>query len=214
MLCTYEDLLMEAGKEKVKKICDLLRKETLEPARAEAEKILEEARTEARRLVEKGRLESAAMLKVAKEEIGREQEIFQTSLNQAARQSLEFLKQQIEEKLFNVRLKKLIEGQTKDPKVLSDITTAVVKAIEKEGVGANLSVFIPASVAPEKVNALLSSSILERLKEKGVLIASMGGGIQVKLIDENITIDLTAETLRELLAGYIRKDFRELFFAS
>ena len=205
---------MEAGKEKVKKICDLLRKETLEPAQAEAEKILEEAHAEAGRLVEEGRQESEAMLKEARKEIEREQEIFQTSLNQAARQSLEFLKQQIEEKLFNAQLKTVIEGQTKDPKVLSKITTAVVKAIEKEGIGANLSVFIPASVAPEKVNELLASSIVNRLKEKGVLLASIGGGIEVKLIDENITIDLSAETLRELLASYIRKDFRELFFAS
>ena len=204
---------MEAGKEKVKKICDLLRKETLEPAQEEAERILEEARAEAGRIVEKGRQESEELLKEARETIEREKEIFQTSLNQACRQSLEFLKEQIEEKLFNAQLKKVIEGQTQDPKVLSEITTAVVKAIEKEGIGANLSVFIPASVPAEKVNALIGATILERLKEKGVLLASIGGGIQVKLVDENVMIDLSAETLSELLASYTRKDFRELIFA-
>lgn len=205
---------MEAGKEKVKKICDLLRKETLEPARAEAEGILEQARKEARRIVEQGRQESEAMLKEARGTIESEKEIFQTSLNQACRKSLEFLKEQIEEKLFHAQLKKLIEGHTQDPHVLSEITTALVRAIEKEGIGANLSVFIPETVPAEKVNALLGKTLLEKLKEKGVLLAPIGGGIQVKLVDENVMIDMSAETLRELLASYARKDFRKRIFAS
>lgn len=205
---------MEAGKEKVKKICDLLRKETLEPAQAEAQRIIEGAQAEAKRLIEEAHQEIEAILKTARTDIKREKEIFDTSLNQAARQSLEFLRQQIEEKLFNAQLKKLIEGQTKDPKVLADITTAVIEAIRKEGIGAHLSAYISASVDPKKVNQLLASSILERLKEKGVLLSSIGGGIEVKLHDENITIDLSAETLKELLASYIRKDFRKLFFVS
>ncbi len=204
---------MEAGKEKVKKICDLLRKETLEPAQEEAERILEEARAEAGRIVEKGRQESEELLKEARETIEREKEIFQTSLNQACRQSLEFLKEQIEEKLFNAQLKKVIEGQTQDPKVHSEITKDVVKAYEKEAIVETLCDFIPASVTAEQVNALIGATILERLKEKGVLLASIGGGIQVKLVDENVMIDLSAETLSELLASYTRKDFRELIFA-
>lgn len=203
---------MEAAKDRVKKICDALRKEALEPARAEAAKIIEAAEKEAWRIRDEAKSESEAMLNETHHKIQSEQEIFETSLSQASRQAIEFLKQKIEESLFQPGLKEMIERQTKDPKVLSELITAVVRAIDREGASVNLSVAIPAQISADRVNALLSSQILERLKEKGVLLSSLGGGIEVKLLDEKMTIDLSAETLKELVATYIRKDFRKLFF--
>ncbi len=205
---------MEAGKERVKQICEMLRKETLEPARSEAQKILEEARAEAKRIVEGGRKESEALLSKAKAQIAREKEIFDTSVAQAARQALEYLRQQIEKSLFHKGLKELIESKTVQPEVLSSLITAIVSAIEKEGIGTDLSVKIPASVPVDRVNALLAKQILNRLKEKSVLVAPIGGGIVAALTEEHITLDLTAETLIELLTRFIRKDFRHLFFSS
>jgi V/A-type H+-transporting ATPase subunit E len=204
---------MEAGKEKVKKICDLLRKETLDPAKVEASQILAEAQKEAKEIKERAKRESEELIRLGKEEIEREKEIFQTSLNQGARQAIEYLKQEIEAKLFHANLKTVIEKKTQDPQVLSDLITAVVHALEKEGLESNLSVFIPSSVAPEKVTALLGKEILNKLSESGVLVSHMGGGIEVKLKDNQITLDLSAETLKELLAKYVRKDFRDLIFA-
>lgn len=204
---------METGSERVKKLCDLLRKETLDPAQEEAAQILEAARREAKEIKEQARKESQELIRLGKEEIEREREVFQTSLNQGARQATEYLKQQIESNLFQKNLKYLIEKKTQDPTVLADLIQAVVGALNKEGIDANLSVYIPDQVAPEKVNALLAADLLEKLKEKGVLVSSIGGGIQVKLDQEQITIDLSAETLKELLAKYVRKDFRELIFA-
>jgi V/A-type H+-transporting ATPase subunit E len=47
-----------------------------------------------------------------------------------------------------------------------------------------------------------------------VLVSSIGGGIEVKLLDQNMTIDLSDTAFKELVAGYIRKDFRDLVFKS
>ncbi|MBS0620776.1 MAG: V-type ATP synthase subunit E [Verrucomicrobia bacterium] len=204
----------ESGKDKVKKICDILRRETLEPAKQEAEAIVHSAHEKAGEIVSSARKEAEAILKAADEEILRQKNIFQSSLGQACSQALEVLREQIEEKLLHRNLMQLITKQTQDPKVLAELIEAVVKGIEKEGVDANLSVLIPASVPARAVNVLLAQEVLSHLKEKSVILGRMSGGIEVKLVGENITIDITDAALKELVANYIRKDFRELLFVT
>lgn len=204
---------IETGKDKVRKICEVLKREAIEPAQFEAKEIVEAAELQATKMVEAAAAECQRMIEEALLEIQRQKNVFQSSLNQACKQSLQLLKQNIEEKLFNQELSGLIVKQTQDPKVLSQLITAVVKAIDKEGMGVDLSVYVPAAVPARAVNALLIHEILERLKEKSVLISSIAGGIEVKLHQENVTIDLSAAALKELVAHYIRKDFREIIFA-
>ena len=52
----------------------------------------------------------------------------------------------------------------------------------------------------------------KRLKGKPLEIGVFGGGAQVKLIGKNLTIDLSDQVIKELIANYIRKDFRKLIF--
>jgi V/A-type H+-transporting ATPase subunit E len=203
---------METGKDKVKKICDILRKETLEPAQLEADEIVQRAHKQADEMIAAARSAIEKMNIEARQEIERQKNIFQSSLTQACKQALEALKESIEEKLFNQELSRLLGTVTQDPKVLEQLITAVIKAIDKEGIDANLSVFIPASVPARSVNALLAKDVIERLKEKSVLVGPMTGGIEVKLHKENITIDITDAALKEIVSGYIRKDFREILF--
>ena len=204
----------ETGKDKVKKICDILRRETLEPARSEADQILQDARSQAEQIVAAGRRDADKLIEEARSEIERQKNVFQSSLSQACKQALEALKQGIEEKLFNQELARLIAKQTQEPKVLVDLIQAVVKAIDKEGIEAKLSVYVPAAVPARSINALLFNEILEKLKEKSVLVGPLTGGIAVKLYKENITVDISDAALKELVANYIRKDFREMIFST
>lgn len=203
----------ESGKDKVKKICDILRRETLEPAKNEAEEIIHTAKKQAEEIIASAQREAERLNAEAKKEIERQKNVFQSSLKQACKQALESLKQKIEEKLFNQELAKLITKHTQDPKVLSRLITAVVKAIEEKGIEANLSIYVPAAVPARAVNSLLTHEILEKLREKSVLVGPITGGIEVKLHKENITVDISDSALKELVAGYIRKDFREMIFS-
>lgn len=202
---------IETGRDKVKKISDALRKETLEPAMRERDEIIERAHEEASRIIDEARLNADKMVHDAENQIAREKSIFQSSLIQASKQAIQILKQNIEDKLFNKELGRLLSEHMKGPKVLADLITAVINAIEKEGLDADLSVFIPAAVPARDVNLLLSKEILAKLKEKSVLLTPIGGGIEVKMRKENITLDLSDTAIKELVAGYIRKDFRDLF---
>ena len=46
---------MDTGKDKVQQICDILKKETLEPAREEAQKIIDDAKASAQRIVQEAK---------------------------------------------------------------------------------------------------------------------------------------------------------------
>ena len=205
---------LETGKDKVKKICEVLRKETLEPAKHEADEIVEHARRLAAEMIADAKGEAEKIVESSRKEVERQKTIFQASLSQACRQTIESLKEQIEKKLFSPELSHLISKPMQEPKVIAKLIEAVIQALGKEGISADLSVFIPAAVPAREITELLSAKILARLSEKGVLLSPIGGGIEVKLVKENLTLDLSDAAIKELLANYIRKDFRDLLFGS
>ncbi len=205
---------IDTGKDKVKKICDVLKRETLEPAKKEAEEIVEAAAVKAEAIIREAKKDAEKTLQDARKEIEKERNVFQSSLNQACKQALEVLKQDIESKLFNPELSKMLHQPLVEPGVLADLIKAVVGAIEKEGTNADLSAFIPQTVTAETVNRLLTKNILEKLKGQSVQVGPLKGGIAVKMDKENITIDVSEEALKELVSNYIRKDFRETLFRS
>ncbi len=146
---------METGKDKVKKICDVLRKETLEPSQKQAKKLLDQANLEAQEIIAEAHRKKEQLLADAKEQIERERAIFESSLSQTSRQVIEALKQEIKEKVFHKQLLHLLKNEMSKPEVLSRLINAVIGAIEKEGIESNLSVYIPEAVPAREVNALL-----------------------------------------------------------
>jgi V/A-type H+-transporting ATPase subunit E len=205
---------LETGKDKVRKICEELKRETLDPALQEAERIREQARLEAEALLSAAKIEASRMIDRARQEIERQKAVFQASIAQAVRQTLEFLKEKIEDHLFQDELGALLRPELQSPPVIARLVTAIVTALEKEGTEADLEVYIAAAVPPGEVARLLAAKIVDRLKEKGVLLSSIGGGVEVRVVQDQLTIDLSDEAVRELIANYIRKDFRDLVFKS
>ena len=63
---------METGKDKVRKICDVLRKETLEPSQKQAEEMLAQASLQAQEIIAQAYLKQKQLLVDAKEQIQRE----------------------------------------------------------------------------------------------------------------------------------------------
>jgi V/A-type H+/Na+-transporting ATPase subunit E len=203
---------LESGKDKVKKICDLLKKETLEPAQHEAQEIIHAARRRAEQMIAEAHQKIDEMQEIAHQEIQQQKAVFEASLAQACRQTLESLREKIENKLFNPELSHFLTKPLQEAKVVAKLIEAVVGAIEKEGLETDLSAAISTAVPAEEVNAILAKKIVERLKEKSVLLSAMDGGAQVKLINQHMTLDLSVAAFKELVAGYIRKDFREMVF--
>lgn len=203
---------LETGKDKIKKICEILKNESLEPAKEEAQKILVSAQEEAEQIIQEAKQKANDILEEAKKSIQTEKQIFNSSLNQAFKQGLETLRQMIQKQLFNTELSDWVKKNTADPKVAAQLIEVVVKAIEKEGISSNLSAAISSQIPASKLNALLAKGILDKLKEKSVTLGNFNGGIQLKLVDDELTLDLSDQAIFELLEKYLRKDFRELLF--
>jgi V/A-type H+-transporting ATPase subunit E len=204
--------LLDTGKDKVKKICDIIKKETLEPAHEEAKRILDEARLQAQKMIQDAKKEAEAMLVQVKKEIENEKAICNAALNLAAKQTISGLKQKIETALFNPVLYEAVLQHAKNPQIIAECIQAMVCAIEKEGLDVDPVALIPASISPREINALLTKEILNRLEGKSVELGTHIGGAQIKLKDRHLTLDLSDSALRELLAAYISEDFRKLIF--
>jgi V/A-type H+-transporting ATPase subunit E len=202
----------ETGKDKVKKICEVLRKETLEPAQKEAYELLKKTREEAEGIVAAARKEAENLRTDARKEIERKKAVFDASLKQAGQQAIESLKQAIMERLFNPVLNELISKQLNESKTLAKLIDTIIEAIEKQGLEGDISAFIAAAIPVREVNALLVPKVLERLREKGVLAGGFAGGVEIKLHKTNITLDMSENAVRDLISTFVRKDFREVLF--
>lgn len=204
---------LEKGGEKIKKICQALREETLEPAQEESKRILEDAKTERDRLLRQAEQEAKGIVANARKAVEQERKVFETSLAQAARQSVESLRQEIEQQLFNKELYSLVEKGTASPQVVATLIEAITKALAHDGLDANLEALVPKNINVADVNKLLAESIIKQLKDGSVKLGTFAGGTQVRLLDKKMTIDISEEAIVELLTGFLREDFRKLFFA-
>jgi len=203
---------LDTGKDKIKKICEILKNESLQPAKEEAQKILEVAEQEARNIIRDAEAKADSILQASKAKATKERELFDNSIRQAFQQGVESLRQEIDNKLFNKELTHWVNSQTAEPHLAAQLITALVNALEKEGTSADFSALVPSTVPPEKVNTLLLKHVLEKLREKSVVVGDFLGGVQLKLHDKKMTLDLSDAALKELIGRYVRKDFREILF--
>lgn len=203
---------IDTGREKVKKICDVLRKDTIEPAKQEADEIISQAKLQAVEIVELAKAEAEKIKSDASREIEKQKAVFSSSLGQAGKQSLEALKNEIESKLFDPALSQLLNHPLTDEKVIVNLIGAVISALKKEGMDADLDVCIPAVLSVKEINDQLIKQVGENLKSSTISLGDMQGGITVKLTKENITIDITDQALQEWVSKYVRQDFRKILF--
>lgn len=203
---------LETGKDKIQKICDALKKETLEPAKQEAREIIENSHIQASAIVEEAKTKCKSMMEVAEKEIEEKKRVFHASLNLACRQGIEQLKQRIEKDLFNVELSELIVNEMRDPNVIASLLNSFMKSMEEKGIEEDFAASIPEKISPRAINDLLASKVLERLENQTVVASDIQGGVKIQLKDREITIDISDAVVRELIAQYIRRDLRDLVF--
>jgi len=203
---------LQQGRDKVKQICDLLKKEALKPAENEANQILEKARCQVDELLSQAKLKAKLILEEAHNEIEKQKKSFHVSLLQASRQTVQELKELIQNKLFHPELFRLVTQNLQKPEIIAQLITVMVEAIKKEGIDTDLNVAIAHSIPPKKICELLAQEVLQRLKDKQVTLSSIGGGIEVKLLQEKITIDFSDRAIQELLTQYIRPHFKDYIF--
>lgn len=203
---------LETGKDKIQKICDTLRKETLEPAKQEAREVVENAHMQAAEIVAEAKKRGASIIQESILEMEEKKRVFHASLNLACRQGIEQLKQKIEKELFNRELSDLVTKEMADPKVIANLLGSFMRSMEEKGIEEDFVALIPKGISPRSINDLLVSRVLEKLHKNSVSVGDFAGGLQIQLKGKKITIDISDTVVRELIAQYIRRDLRDLVF--
>jgi V/A-type H+-transporting ATPase subunit E len=202
----------ERADQRIQAICEKIRYETLDPAKEQAQAILDQAKRERELILQQARQEAESLQKETRALLHEEKQVFQSSLQQACKQTLEHLMQKIEESLFNPALENWIKEQLGDAKAYARLIEVLISAIQKEGTQTNISVVVPKNFSSDAINAQLSQKIRETLKDGSVEVGDLGGGIKIRINGKKMTLDLSQETLREIVSSFIRKDFRKIFF--
>jgi V/A-type H+/Na+-transporting ATPase subunit E len=201
------------AEDKVAYICQALRRETLEPAQQEAERMLAEAEHKREERLEETDRECQARLEKLQNQLAQEQMLFRTSMQHAGKQGIALIKQQIEESLFRPAVTTLVDQASSSPEAVAAFLNGIIQAIEKEGISADIEAILPKTVSPDQVMPLLMKTIQERLKKEGaVRLGSFEGGVQIRLRDKNMVLDLSDKALRELLASFMRESFHNYLF--
>lgn len=202
----------EKAHKRIQTICNTIRNETLEPAKEEADRMLAKAQKEAEATRLHAQEEAEAILSNAREQMEQEKRFFESSLQQASKQTIETFKQQIEQSLFLPAIQDWVEKTLAPGKAQADLLSAIVEAVKKEGIEADLSAAISNKFSAEDLTAHLGKQVLDRLENNTVQLADIPGGVQVRMVGKHIMLDISTKTIEELVARFIRKDFRKFFF--
>ncbi|SCA58441.1 V-type ATP synthase subunit E [Chlamydiales bacterium SCGC AB-751-O23] len=205
--------LEEKSQDKLQQICEVLRKQTLEPANEEADRVIKEAEEKAAKIIHQAEEKKKEILDGAQKELDKQKSIFENSLKQAGVQSLESLRQNIEQQFFNDDFSRLVEKQSSEENLIADIIRALLDNVKKQGWTSDISAGVGKEVNVEKLCQLLGSEVLTKLKGNTVNITGIKGGAQLKLHEKRLTLDLSDSALKELLGKFLRKDFRRFLFS-
>lgn len=203
---------LETADNKVKEICEILRKETLEPAQLKAKKIVSDAVFEADELIHKAKLEVARIREENKLELARELKVHESSIQLAIRQGISALRQGVE-KIFATDLERQIEVVMGKEDSIAAAVSILFGLIEKEGLAVDLNVLLPKHVNLAEICTKLTVDFGERLKKSAIQIDDIKGGVEIKFKEKKISLELTDNAVKELLAAYVIPELQKSIFS-
>lgn len=203
---------LEKGKAKLGQICDILKKETLEPAQNEAKGIIDSAKNESKQIIERAHAEAKQILDSAMAKIDQERRLFENSMDLASKQTFDELRQRVEKELFGIEISKLSKEMIQSHELISKLIATITNAIEKEGLGANLSLALSSSIQPQEVSKHLVKEIAEKIKKGEIKVESIESGAVIQVVDDNLKIEVSEQSIKELMGSFLRESFRKILF--
>lgn len=203
----------ESGQDQLQRICDVLRRDTLEPALVEARRIEEEARSFARKLTDETIYKCQEQERASRQQIEQHKKVFDDNIKQALSQALGLLRQEIEEQLFSKALTQLLASRMQDAEQMARVLDVLVEAIKQDGLDADIEVALGRAIDKQQLLQALTPAIKDCLQDARFATGLFAGGLAVHVQDEHLVIDVSDDALRELLARFLRKDFRQMLFA-
>jgi V/A-type H+/Na+-transporting ATPase subunit E len=200
------------GDERLAAICQMLRKETLEPAQEEAEGLRLRAEREALKIHDEAKHKADQLLHDTLKHLTDERKAFEAALEQAAHQAVELVKEKVERALFNPALDELIGKDLKDERKVARLIDIVIEKIQEEGIGGDIQVFLGKQLSKDELNRSLCQLSLQKIGKDGLKIGDQKLGVILRVIDKRLSVEITSESVREMMTNFMRPDFRKFLF--
>lgn len=204
--------LLETGNDKVKKICDVLRKETLDPAKKEANMILDSAKAEADKIMKHAQEKAAHMIHDAEERLKKQEEVFKASLNLAFKQAIAKLKSDIQQKLFNKSLHQKISSDLNNSTLLAECLKSIFEALKQSGLETDAQIVLSSKFTQEQIAQAITHAGLDSLKNHIHADVEVSAGVKIRLENNHLTIDLSDETLEQIILTFASDTLKKLVF--
>jgi len=210
----------------VQELINRLRDDGVKAGREQADQVLQDAQVQAAKIVAQAKAEAAEMLEKARAEIETERTAAQESLRVAIRDTV--LKMGAELKAaFASHVKRLVSVEARDVKFLRQLIGSVagLAAGDKACGEQPVEILLPGNLfeTDEKGTRLTAEGqdnmrrlvlgISGEMLREGVDLSpseSVGGGIRIRLVDEDLEIDLSDTAISELLLQYILPRYRAI----
>ncbi|MFA5007927.1 MAG: hypothetical protein WC546_01770 [Candidatus Omnitrophota bacterium] len=187
--------------EDLKRLIEKIQKEGVEAAKLKALEIEAEANTRAKVTIQKAKEEANRLLDEAKAEISRQKETALNLLQQAARDAVIVLRQELLKKLSGV-----IKQETHQALKVKDLAEMLFKLIKEscKEPGSNVEITLSKEDA-DKLTQVFISGFKEELK-KGITLKTsdeISGGFLISYDCGKSQFDFTDSALAEYLAQYV-----------
>ena len=209
----------------VEALIERLRNEGVNSGRTQAEQIVKEAEDRADSIIKQAEKQAAQMVKQAKEDSQNLERAGNQALEVAFRDTVLGLKSQLNQR-FTGEVQRLVGDETQKPELLQKLILEVVGSI-KEAVADAEQVEV---LLPRKVEGLEELSRNPEELEQGILThfirlltqdvlregVSFGitkdnkGGLQLRLIDQEVVLDLSDAAIAEVILEHLQPRFRAL----
>ncbi len=203
----------------VKELIDRIRGEGVQSARAEADRIISEAKMQAARIVADAKAEAAATKKDARAAMEREQTATIEALRIAARDTGLELRSAILS-AFEEHVRRLVTDVTTEGSVLRDMILVLAGRAADEFIKDKDAVIS----IPTRLEGEVSEELEEFLKQSAVAFSAdvlrkgvelipsneVQGGARVRLVGEDLEIDLSDEALSEMMLKLLLPRYRKI----
>ncbi|MCC9608284.1 hypothetical protein LOC68_11145 [Blastopirellula sp. JC732] len=201
----------------VQSLIDRIRDDGVQAARAEADLLLKNARNQASQIVDQARQEADALRSAAANEIEGHRTAALDALQLAARDTVIELKARVAAR-FEEFIKRLVVSATHDEELVRNLVLVLAghtasEFIQNKEMEIRISraLFGEETLEEEGNRALLALSS-DMLREGVELIPDDGidGGARVKLVDDQLEIDLSDQAISRMIAQQMIPRFRDL----
>jgi V/A-type H+-transporting ATPase subunit E len=193
-----------------------IRNEGVQAGRQEAESLTREAQKRAAETVAQARAEAESLIAKARAEIARERQAALEALQQAVRDTVLAFKERLTMR-FVEEVKGLVGKELKDTDFLRQMILAISgQALPDEAQNRALELLLSNDLFPEADGGEQSMNdfiqgLSSQVMQRGIELKPSGEskpGIRLRLVGEDVEVDLTDEALSDLLLKHLLPRFR------